>query len=97
MGSVTDLGQGGLEFLVEPDRWFLSVLQAVGTCRVLCVFSQHLKRLFTFDSSGLQCSEATPDGFAALVCFVLFGGWFCVWNLLHWTILVYRQFKLCLW
>ena len=37
MGSVTDLVQGGLEFSVEPVVWFWSVLQAVGTRRVLCV------------------------------------------------------------
>ena len=66
-----------------PDVWFWSVLQAVGTRGVLCVFSQDLERPFTFGSSGLQCSEAIPDGFASLVCFVLFGGWFCVWNLVN--------------
>jgi len=92
MGSVTDLGRGGLEFLVEPDMWFWSVLQAVGTRRVLCVFSQNLERPFTFGSSGLQCSEAIPDGFVALVCFVLFGGWLCVWNLVHWTVSVTWSF-----
>ena len=54
---MTDLVQCGLEFPVEPDVWFWSVLQAVGTRRVLCVFSQDLERLFTFGSSGLQCSE----------------------------------------
>ena len=49
MGSVTDLVQGGLEFSVEPDVWFWSLLQAVGTRRVLCVFSQNFERPFTFD------------------------------------------------
>ena len=83
MGSMTDLVQGGLELSVEPDVWFWSVLQAVGTRGVLCVFSQDLERPFTFGSSGLQRSETIPYGFAALVCFVLFGGWFCVWNLVH--------------
>ena len=78
MGSVTDLVQGGLEFSVEPDVWFWSELQAVGTRGVLCVFSQDLERPFTFGSIGLQRSEAIPDGFAALICFVLFEGWFCV-------------------
>ena len=43
MGSVTDLVQGDLEFSVEPDVWFGSVPQAVGTCGVLCVFSQDLE------------------------------------------------------
>ena len=76
MGSVTDLVQGGLEFSIEPDMWFWSVLQAVGTRRVLCVFSQNLERPFEFGSSGLQCSEAIPDGFATLVCFAL-----VVWGL----------------
>ena len=71
MGSVTNLVQGDLEFSVEHDVWFWSVLQAVGTRGVLCVFSQDLERPFTFGSSGLQCSEAIPDGFASLVCFVL--------------------------
>ena len=59
---------------VVPDMWFWSVLQAVETRGVLCVFSQGLERPFTFDSSGLQCSETIPDGFAALVCIVFFGG-----------------------
>ena len=68
MDSVTDLVQCGLELSVEPDMWFWYALQAVGTRRVPCVF---LERPFTFGSSGLQCSEAIPDGFAALVCFVL--------------------------
>lgn len=48
MGSATDLVQGDLEFSVEPDVWFGSVLQAVGTRGVLCVFFQDLKRPFTF-------------------------------------------------
>ena len=56
MGSATDLVQGDLEFSVEPDVWFGSVLQAVGTRGVLCVFFQDLKRPFTFGLSGLQCS-----------------------------------------
>ena len=56
MGSVTNLVQGDLEFSVEHDVWFWSVLQAVGTRGVLCVFSQDLERPFTFGSSGLQCS-----------------------------------------
>ena len=74
MGSVTDLVQSGLEFLLESDVWFWSVLQVVGTRIVLYVFSQNLERPLTFGSSGLQCSETIPGGFAALVCFVLFGG-----------------------
>ena len=53
MGSVTDLVQGGLEFSVEPDVRFWSVLQAVGTRGVHCVFSQSLERPFAFGSSGL--------------------------------------------
>ena len=92
MGSVTDLSQGGLEFLVELDMWSWSVLQAVGKRRVLCAFSQNLERPFTFGSSGLQCSEAIPDGFVALVCFVLFGRWLCVWNLVLWTVAVTWSF-----
>ena len=50
-----------------------------------------LGRPFTFDSSRLQCSEAIPDGFAALVCIVFFGGCFCVWNLGNWTAVVKRS------
>ena len=73
MGSVTDLVQGDLEFSVEPDVWFGSVLPAVGTHGVLCVFSQDLEWPFTLGSSGLQCSEAIPDEFAALLWFLLFG------------------------
>ena len=75
MGSVTDLVQGDLEFSVEPDVWFGSVPQAVGTRGVLCVCSQDLERPFTLGSSVLQCSEAIPDGFAAFFCF-------------HWTAVV---------
>ena len=73
MGAVSDLVQCSLELPLVPDMWFWSILQAVGTRRVLCLFSQNLERPFTFGSSGLQCSEAIPDGFAALICFVLFG------------------------
>ena len=90
MGSVTDLVQGGLVFLVEPDVWFWSVLQAVGTRGVLCMFSQDLERPLTFGTSGLHRSEAIPDGFAALVCFLPFGGWF--WNLGNWTVVVTWSF-----
>ena len=57
----------------------------------LRVFFEDLERPFTFDSSGLQCSEAIPDGFAALVCIVFFGGCFCVWNLGNWTAVVKRS------
>lgn len=92
MGPVTDLVQCSLEFSVEPGVCFWSVVQAVGTCRVLCVFSQNLERLFTFGSSGFQCSEAIPDGFAAPVCFALFGGWICVSNLLHWAVVATWSF-----
>ena len=52
MGSVTDLVQGDLKFSVKPDACFGSVLQAVGTRGVHCVFFQNLERLFTFGSSG---------------------------------------------
>ena len=41
MGLVTDLAQVSLEFSVEPDVWFWSVLQAIGTLRIfLCVLSE---------------------------------------------------------
>ena len=39
MGSLTYLVHGGLELSVEPDGWLRSVLQAVGTRGVSCVFS----------------------------------------------------------
>ena len=40
VGLVTDLVQGGLEFTVEPDVWFWSILQAVGTQSSLRVLSE---------------------------------------------------------
>lgn len=70
-----------------------SVLQAIGTRGVLCMFSQDLEGPFTFGLPGFQCSKAILEGFATLVSFVIFWSWFYGWNLNSWTVIVTWSFR----